>query len=217
MLAIPPPSADETLVILLRHGATANNEAHPPRLQGRRADPPLSAAGESQALACARCLAGVPLAAIYASPLVRARTTAEPTARQAGLEVRTVAALIEVDIGDCEGRTWEEMDRLAPEATRRFLADPAGHPYPGGESMTEVRERALPAVREIAARHPGGIVLIAAHNVVNRALLATALDLPLTFARRLPQHNGGLNLLRVRGGALKLLTLNSIAHLPKWE
>lgn len=217
MLVIPPPTAAETIVILLRHGATANNEAHPPRLQGRRADPPLSAAGESQALACARCLVGVPLAAIYASPLQRARNTAEPTARQIGLEVRLVEALIEVDIGDCEGRTWEEMDRLAPEATRRFRADPGLHPYPGGESMAEVRDRALPAVREIAASHRGGIVLIAAHNVVNRTLLATALDLPLTFSRRLPQHNGGLNLLRVRGDELKLLTLNSIAHLPQWE
>lgn len=215
--AFPPPPPDQTLIVLIRHGATDNNVAHPPRLQGRGSDLPLSEAGLRQAEACGKFLAGADLAAVVSSPMLRARQTAAPIARARGLEVECLDALIEVDIGRCEGRTWEEMEQLEPQGVQAFRDDPGLHPYPGGEDFAQVQARVVPAIERLARRHPGQAVVVTAHNVVNRSLLAHALELPLRYARRIPQHNGGVSLLRVTGERMQVLGINSIVHLPVWE
>lgn len=212
MPALPAPG-DACVVALIRHGATDNNLAHPPLIQGRRLDPPLSAVGRQEARHLAEWLADAPLAAIYSSPLLRARQTADAVAERRGLPVVQVEAFSEADVGRWEGRTWEDVRDREPEDFLRFQDDPARWPYAGGESMTDVAERAVPALRRIAFEHAGSVVLVVAHNVVNRALLATALGLPLAQARKLPQHNGGLSVLRCVNGALSAVTINSIAHL----
>lgn len=212
----PAPRPDVCWLFLARHGATANNLARPPKLQGRRSDPPLSDDGFAQAAALAEALRTQPLAAVYASPLLRARQTAETLAGPHGVAVEAVAAFTECDVGVWEGRDWEEIARTDAEANRLFQHDPAAHPYLGGENLTQVADRAAPALRLIAERHAGQVVAIVAHNVVNRVLLAPLLHLPFSLARTIPQHNCGLNLLKFHGGKLTLVTLNSVAHLAAW-
>lgn len=206
---------DGCLLFLVRHGATANNLAHPPKLQGQRENPPLSPTGRAQADAVARYLGHFPLAAVYSSPLVRARETAEEIARPHQLQVEILPALIECDIGRWEGLSWDQVRKDDAEAHRLFHEDAGQHPYAGGENLTQVNDRAAPVILEICRRHIGRPVAIAAHNVVNRAFLAHLLELPLKHARRIPQENCGVNVLRWRDGKLNVLTINSVEHLGR--
>ena len=201
------------LLYLIRHGATANNEAHPPRLQGRRADPELSPHGREQSMQTARWLAGPGLDAVYASPLLRARHTAEEIATPLGLTVELVEGLIEVDVGQWEGLAWEEIERRDPEAHRLFMTDASEHPYLGGENLSTVLSRAVPALAELMAANVGRRVAVVSHNVAIRAYLAHLLNVPLRTYRSIPQDNCGINVIRFADGKAKLVTINAVWHL----
>jgi broad specificity phosphatase PhoE len=202
---------------LVRHGATEVNLARPPRLQGRRNDPPLAEAGRAQAAAAAEVLAREPLAAIYASPLRRAAETAAAIAAPHGLPVEPLAAVVECDVGRWEGLTWDEVRAQDAAAVERFLADPAANRYAGGESHADVLARALPAVQSLLAEHEGQSVAVVTHHIVIRCLVAHVLGLPLAEARAIKQSPGGITILRWRSGELSLVTLNAAWHLAEWE
>jgi len=210
---MPSPAPPTCWLYLLRHGATANNDARPVRLQGRRADPGLSDQGRGQAERTGRFLSGHTIDAVYSSPLRRARETAEAIASLHGLAVKIVDDLIEVDVGDWEGRPWDEIERTDPGAYRLFMTDASVHPYLGGENLTTVRQRSLPALERLMAENPGRTIVAVAHNVVNRTCLAHWLGMPTKQYRSIPQDNCGINLLRHRGGKVKLVTLNAVEHL----
>ncbi len=213
-----PPSSDNTscLLYLLRHGATANNLARPPRLQGRHENPPLSEKGRHQASASACALAEKSIAAVYSSPLRRAVETADPIAERLGLLNQTIDELIEVDVGAWEGRDWGEIEQNEPEAYRRFMEDPAANPYTGGESLAEVAERVLPAFSKLMQRHLGSSIVVVSHNVVNRVYLAHLMGMEISQARSIVQKNCGINVIRMRDGNGKLITANSVLHLTEF-
>ncbi len=202
---------------LLRHGATDNNLARPPHLQGCRLDPPLAAAGWRQSEQSAAFLAARPVAAVYSSPLLRARQTAETIARPHNLELQTVEALIECNVGQWEGRSWDEIQKTEPEEYRRFTANPHEYGYRGGESLRQVEERVAPAFARLLAAHSGQHIVVVAHNVVNRVYLGQLLDVPPAKRRGVPQENCGLNVIRCEAGQARLLTLNSVWHLQRVE
>jgi broad specificity phosphatase PhoE len=201
------------LLYLIRHGSTANNEATPPRLQGRRADPGLSALGRAQALRTARWLAAQGLDAVYSSPLLRARQTADEIAKALRLTVELVDDLIEVDVGRWEGLAWEDVAQRDPEAYRLFKSDASLHPYLGGENLSVVQARVLPALARLMQANLGRRVAVVAHNVVNRAYLTHLLDIPLRSYRGIPQEPCGVNLIRCTQGEPKLVTINAVWHL----
>ena len=209
----PSPAPDTCWLYLIRHGATANNRARPPRLQGRRTDPPLSDEGQRQARRTGALLAFCGLGAVFSSPLLRARQTAEAIAAAAGLPVEVVDELIEVDVGQWEGLAWDEIARTDPEAYRAFMTDPAANSYVGGESLQSVQQRVLPAFERLLTRGLGQVVAVVAHNVVNRCYLAHLMNVPLGSFRGIPQDNCGVNLLRYQGGRVKLATVNAVFHL----
>src|SRR5438067_13118826 len=123
-----------TTLYLIRHAATAANLATPARLQGRRSDPPLVPAGVRQAEATRDLLAAQPIHACYCSPLRRAVQTAEIIAAPHRLTPAPLADLTECDVGDWEGLDWGTVRDRDPDTYRRYMADPAAVPYPGGES-----------------------------------------------------------------------------------
>jgi broad specificity phosphatase PhoE len=198
---------------LLRHGATENNVANPPRLQGRGSNLPLSAVGLSQAARTAGVLRDRSIAAIYSSPLLRATQTADALAAALGLGIEIVEAITEVDAGSWEGRDWEEIARSEPEAFHRFMDDPGRWPYAGGESMGEVTHRIVPAFEALWAQHSGQSIAVVAHNAVNRCYLSHVLGLPVARSRTLIQENCCVNVLRRSGDKVSVLTLNAALHI----
>ena len=209
----PSPAPDACLLYLVRHGATDNNLADPPVLQGSGVDLGLSAEGRRQAERTGELLTGIPLTGVFASPLVRAQETAEAIARPHSLNVETVAALQEIDLGQWEGRSWQEIERTEPEAYRLFMEKPATHGYRGGENLTQLWARVQPALEQVMRDNLGRQIAVVGHNVVNRVFLSQVIGIPLDRARSINQDNCGVTVARFRDGATKLLTLNAAFHL----
>ena len=172
--------------------------------------------GFRQAEETARFLASAHLHAIYASPLLRAQQTALAITLPHGLAVQSTPVLTEVDVGQWEGRPWNEIEANWPDDYRRYMDDPSLYPYLGGENFQHVLDRVGAPLETVLGRHLGQIIAIVTHNVVNRVLLAPLLGLPLKSARGINLDNCGISLVRYRDGKQKLITLNSVMHLSEW-
>jgi broad specificity phosphatase PhoE len=169
-----------TLVILARHGESDWNAAG--RYQGH-ADRPLTGRGRRQADELAARLAKVPLDAVYSSDLMRARDTALPVAEAHGLRVDTLPELREVDVGSWSGLTREEAQQRFPEGFRRWLRWELA--WEDGESYEAMGARVVDAVCRVAARHPGGSILVVSHGGSIRAVHAAAAGIDVGTYRRL--------------------------------
>src|SRR2546428_2784741 len=148
-----------TIVLLVRHALTPTTGAI---LPGRAQGLPLSDEGRRQADAVARRLAALPkIAAIYASPLERARETAVAIARARGLAIRIERGLIELDVGAWTGRSLKRVARR-PE-WRAVQRHPRGFPFPQGEAFPEVQGRIVSPLARLGERHAGARPVAGAH------------------------------------------------------
>jgi probable phosphoglycerate mutase len=160
-------------LFLLRHGQTAMSRAD--IFCGRRLDPPLTAEGAAMAEAFAGAYAATAWGAIYASPLVRARRTAAPLAAAVGLTVETRDELAELDYGDWDGKTVQDIEQEHPMEYERWRADPAWNPPTGGETAVALAQRMTRAVEEINRVHRDGNVLVVSHKASIRVVLCALL------------------------------------------
>ncbi|MDB5040020.1 MAG: histidine phosphatase family protein [Candidatus Eremiobacteraeota bacterium] len=172
---------------------------------------PLSERGRAQAAAVAERLAELNLGAVYASPVRRARETAEAIAAAAGLEVREEPDVTEITIGSTDDSMplRERLAWLAMIAMR----DGSWSGIDGTEPSSQVRARMLRALETIAARHPGERVAIVSHaGAINAALGAIAVsDHDFLF----PLANASISVVRVGGGRKLLMSANDTAHLSE--
>jgi probable phosphoglycerate mutase len=169
-----------TLVLLARHGESDWNAAG--RFQGH-SDRPLTARGQRQAERLAHELAGRDLAAIYSSPLRRARATADVVAAAVGLPVSVAPALMEVDVGSWAGLTRDQVAERYPDDFRAWRDGGTG--WRDGETYEAMGARVVAEVVGIAERHPDAEVLLVCHGGPIRALHAAAEGLDVATYRRL--------------------------------
>ncbi len=205
-----------TRILLVRHGQTAWNigtsSAEGERFRGR-IDLPLNEQGYAQAQALAERLADEPIAAIYASPLQRAMETARPTARRLGLSVQPLEGIVDINYGGWQEHSHSEVSQLYPILYRRWLQEPHLVRPPGGESLEEVRERAMAALYRVIAHHPDQTVLAVAHQVVNKVLVCAMLGLDNSHFWRIRQDNGCLNIFECQEGVFTAVLINDTCHL----
>jgi probable phosphoglycerate mutase len=155
-----------TRVLLVRHAA---HDLLGRVLVGWKPGVHLNDEGRAQAERLARRLEHAPIAAVYTSPLERAKETAVPLAAALGVEVSEAEALGEVRLGEWTGRA---LDELRPdERWRRFNAFRAGTRPPGGEHMLEVQQRVVAWLEQVRERHPGVQVAAVSHADVVKAAL----------------------------------------------
>ena len=197
---------------LLRHGQTDANANDPPILQGQ-GDYPLNEVGRGQADRVSSALATRPLAAVYASPLSRATETAAAVAGPHGLTVEAVPALKEIDVGEWEGLSWDDVLTRDAQRYAKVMKNGGDTAYPGGESYPDVAARCLPPLLELAGRHAGREIAVVAHRVVNRCVIATLLGLDMRRSKDLPQDNTARNVLAGDASRLKVVTVNDVSHL----
>jgi broad specificity phosphatase PhoE len=202
-----------TTLYLLRHGATAANLDRPYRLQGRRTNQPLAPIGVRQAELTRDLLALRTFDRVLASPLLRAQQTAEIIAAPRHITLQTCEALIECDVGDWEGLTWEDVEQRDPEAFARFQQDPAAQPYVGGESFAGVADRVNPFLAEVLEKYEGETLLVVSHHIVNRVYLAGLLGLPPSRAKLIKLANCGVSVVVRSSDQTEVQTLNAIFHL----
>jgi broad specificity phosphatase PhoE len=207
------PETHETLLYLVRHGATPANEQRPYVLQGRGIDTSLSNTGQQQAAAVAGFLADRPLDAVISSPMKRARETADAIAQPHQLKASVLDNISECDVGRWEGRDWDSIMQDDAEAYSRFIDDPGIHGYPDGESYQDVLDRVGTPIDNLLATHRGQTVALIAHNIVNRVYLARLMDWPISRAREIRQDNTGINVIRGRDDEITLMSFNVRFHL----
>ena len=170
---------------------------------------PLSERGRAQALAVGERFADLDVVAVYASPIRRARETAEAIAAVAGVEVREEPGVREIAIGPTDDAMAlrERLAWLAMVAMR----DGSWAGIPGTEPSAQVRGRMLGALDAIAARHPGGRVAVVSHaGAINAALGAIAAT---SHDFLFPLANASVSVVRIAGGRRLLMTANETAHL----
>jgi broad specificity phosphatase PhoE len=192
---------------LARHGQSVSNASR--RFQGAQ-DVPLSELGRRQAVALATALRRGRLAHVYASPLERARRTAETVVAELGVPLTIVGELRELSLGEWEGCTVDEIRALPGDPYGQWVRDPVENCPPGGEPLPDVQARVLAALAAIAAAHPDGEdVLVVSHGGVISAYLAHWLGLPLSSIWRLTLSNASLS----RVAPPRVLSVNDTAHL----
>lgn len=169
-----------TRLVLLRHGEAVGNREL--RYLGTT-DAPLTPEGERQAEQLARGLAGYPLAALYTSPLLRAKRTATIVGAALALPPIIEPALREQDFGAWENHTRAEVHAEAPDRLAAWERGEAAPP--DGESQVAVTERIVALADQLATQHAGEMVALASHVGPIKALVAAAVGLPPVGAQRM--------------------------------
>jgi probable phosphomutase (TIGR03848 family) len=199
MTAATPPASpsgpQSTLLLLVRHGETPTTGKV---LPGRAPGLYLSDRGRAQAERVAERLAGLPVDAVYSSPLERTCETAEPTAASRGLEVREEAGLIECDFGEWTGAALSELAGLPEWQTVQH--SPSAFRFPNGESFPQMQARIVGSLEVLCAAHAGGVVVCFSHADPIKAAVAHALGTPLDLFQRIFISPGSISAISYTDG-----------------
>lgn len=198
-----------TTLLLIRHGHT---DVAGRRLTGHQRGVHLNERGLAEAARLVERLDGVPVDAIWVSPLERCRETARPLARARGIALRTHRGLLETDYGDWTGRSLAQLRRT--RAWREVINTPSTFRFPGGESFLEVQTRVVDAAVEIAAEHPHGVVAAVSHADPLRLLLLHAAGMPLDHLQRLSVETASISVIALGQGVTpRMLKVNDTGDL----
>ncbi|MBN2548993.1 MAG: histidine phosphatase family protein [Anaerolineales bacterium] len=200
-----------TRILLVRHGQTEWNRVE--RFRGR-ADVPLNDVGLAQAEATGQRVAKEwQLTAIYSSPLVRAVKTAQAIAVHFDLPVQIHPDLADIDYGDWQGMTPEDARQRWPDQIDNWYNHPERTRIPGGETLADLRGRAMSVVDELVEKHPNETIAIVGHTVINRIILLGILGLGNRRFWRLHQDTCAINVIQAEAGEFTLVSMNDTCHL----
>ncbi len=192
-----------TTILLARHG---ENDFVGHTLAGWMPGVHLNERGWRQAERLAELLGAQPIAAVYSSPLERARETAEPLARRLGLQIETLEAVGEVRMGEWTNRSIVGLH--GDPAWQRFNTQRSTARIPGGETMLEVQGRMVEAFEMLRSRHPDQTIAVISHGDPIRALIAYYLGMPLDLMQRLEIETATVNEIRLSDWGPQVIRIN---------
>ncbi len=198
-----------TEIILVRHGETEWNVTEVFR---GRIDIELNETGLKQAELLAEYLRDLRIAAIYSSPLKRALKTAEMMASHRNLDVEITPGLIDFDYGEWQGLSHEVVKDRYKELYAEWVKNPHQVKMPAGESLNDVRRRAVSVVDSVVARYEGTVVLVA-HRVVNKVLICVLLGLDNSHFWNIRQDACGITTFTYENERFILTKHNDISFL----
>ncbi len=165
-------------VILVRHGETDWNQVR--RVQGGSSNTPLNENGKQQVESLALKLKSEPIQAIYSSPLQRAWDTAQAIAGHHQLEVEVEPLLREIEVGHLEGTSVAEMGKRLDQLLTIETPNASLPRMPGGESLTELQQRAWATIQRLVDKHPDGVVVVVSHYFTILTIICSVLSLPVS-------------------------------------
>lgn len=211
--ALPAATSGGTRLILIRHGQTAWNEgAGEERFRGRT-DLPLDDTGLAQARAVAKRLRHEPIAALFASPLLRTRQTIAPLAAELGLPIQAHKGLLDIDYGSLQGLTHSRAAACFPGLYRLWRTKPTQVRFPDGGSLRDIQSGLLDLLGEMTASHRGRVIAMVGHQIVNKVLVCMLLGLELDQIWRVGQDTGGVSCFQHNDQGWQTLCLNDTCHL----
>lgn len=199
-----------TTLILIRHGETPYNRDK--RYQGHK-DTPLTRKGGRQTKEIASRLRNEPLDAIYSSDLKRTRYTAEVINGYHSLKINILPQLREVDFGDWEGKTHDEIQREWKGLLNERNNKPSKIEIPGGESIKDLAKRVRTTVKKILSDHPDQRIAIITHGGPIRIILIDALGLGLNDWWKTITSNGGISIVKYQSDKARVILQNDTSHL----
>ena len=199
-----------TRIYLVRHGQTQWNREE---IFRGTTDVPLNESGLKEADLAAEALREEPIKAVYASPLARAKQTAEAIARIHRTEVRVIDDLRDICFGEWQGVSHKEVRERYADLYRRWLEEPQTVTFPDGESLAALASRAVPAVRRVVLDHAEDTIAMVSHRVVNRVLICGLVGIDLARFWQIGQDTTAINLLTWKKGRFTLTCLNDTCHL----
>ena len=194
----------------MRHGYTALNSAE--RYWGRT-DVELSTDGLRQAERLRDRLATEKIDAIYSSNLKRALVTAETITSRHRLEVITCAEMDEMNFGELEGMTFDDIHRLHPEVVKLWRRGDPKLKFPGGESLEEFNRRVTQFAARLKEHAPQETILIVAHSGSLRSLMCHLMDIELKRRWQFRLGFASLTILETYPQGAILHLLNEVSHL----
>jgi probable phosphomutase (TIGR03848 family) len=192
-----------TTFALIRH---ASHDLVGHTIVGRAPGIRLGPDGLHQAEALADRLDGSSIAALYSSPLERARDTAAPIAARLRLEVQVAEELNEIDFGEWTNRTLADLHDL--EGWRWFNTFRSGSRIPGGEAMVEVQERMFRLLERLCGVHHQQTVALISHGDVIKATLAHYLGVALDLFQRIEISPASVSIVRVERYGPEVVLIN---------
>jgi probable phosphoglycerate mutase len=198
-------SPASTLIIMVRHGKTPSTGK---LLPGRAKGLHLSDTGIQEALVVAERLSKIKkVAAIYASPLERARETAAPIAKALKQKVIINKGLLECDFGDWTGEELAKLMKL-PEWSNVQRA-PSTFRFPKGESFTEMQTRMVSTLDDLRKKHSGGVVICVSHADPIKAAVAHAMGTHIDLFQRIVISTCSVTAVSYSSFGPVVLTVNS--------
>ena len=198
-------------VALVRHGETEWNKLG--KFLGWH-DIGLNPRGLAQAKETALAVADWGHTVVYSSPLARTMQAAREISKLDGVPIVSVEGLKELDLGDVEGVTGQEMRSLWPGVYTAWRENPAKVVMPNGESLAQLQERAWAAWLELEAAHSeSDSLVVVSHNFAIRTLVAKLLGMPLSNFHRMVLALSSICIIENDQRGLRLVSYNSISHL----
>lgn len=192
---------------LVRHGETYANVE---KVWHGRTDTPLTELGQHQARRLGEHFHHyMKPDAIYSSPLQRAKNTAESIASRFNLSVNLDPRLMEFDLGDWEGRTFDSL-KESGDIVQQLIQN-SDFTAPNGESQNMVKKRVVEAIEEIYGLHKGQNIIVVAHGVTLGIALSHYIDNDTTNWFKYHKDNTSFSELCLN--TKKLLSFNNTAHL----
>jgi len=197
-------------LLLVRHGITEFNSTR--KFQGH-SDIELSATGYRQVERLRDRLADDKIDAVYSSDLRRALVTAEVISSEHEVDIVTCPELREVNYGNVEGLTFEEISRLYPEVAESLTNFSLQMKFPGGENFERFIERASKFLDRLKGHTPSQTILIVAHGGPLRVLVCRLLGIDLGHWRQIRLDNASLSIMETHSQGAVVSLLNDTAHL----
>jgi len=200
-------------LILARHGETVWNVE---KIYRGRVDVNLDEVGIKQAELLGKNLSNWELEAIYSSPLRRALDTANIIARYQKIGVHIAEGLIDFDYGEWQSLPEQEAKRLYPTLHNEWHNNPHKVKMPGGESLEDVRRRAIGVVNDVLSKYQDSVVLVS-HRVVNKVLICSLMGLDNSYFWNIKQDVGGITIFNYVDGHFVLTKHNDTSHLKELQ
>lgn len=200
-------------LILARHGETAWNVE---KVFRGRADVNLNEVGVKQAELLGRYLSNWELEAIYSSPLRRALDTANMVARYQKTAIAIAEGLTDLDYGEWQSLPEREVKRLHPALLNEWHSCPQKVKMPEGESLGDVRRRAVEVIDGVLARHNQNVLLVS-HRVVIKVLVCHLLGLDDSHFWNIRQDVCGITVFDYADGRFVLTRHNDTSHLRRLQ
>lgn len=202
-------------IYLIRHGEVAWNYSG---AYVGVTDLQLNDVGLAQAHLLSDYLVRRNIAAVYSSDLQRARVTAEIIAEPLGLPVHRSIMLREINYGEWEGLTSEDISNRYGELYHKWISNAADIQIPGGETFRGMLNRSMAEFTKITDAHEDENIAVVAHKSVNRVIICQLLGMDINNYRMIGQVNSCFNIIqRRKKGDLVVQTINNRCHLADFN